>query len=336
MPAEYPGPVGEALATVRDELCSAAPDPQTAAGIDAYLHRVLAGAMTDSLLADVMATGGLVRSLPTKGAPNPDYLMSHARIDAARRYRIHGWLGDSERIGIGAYRVDPAGRLEVDAYATVHAASVSADGRFAVEVGVDAESVGALRITEHARLLIVRILHRDAQGIPASVAMTGAQAQPVPPDGALDRAAAALVGSVRQFLRWSQLLSAEPNRLAEPPDAIADEAQGDPDTTYRFGYYRLGDDESLHVTIPGNLAGHWSLHAYNHWCEVIAGAGVHDRSAVVDPDGDVHIHIGPTAAPEAGNHLDTRGERRGVLVFRAIGTRQVPAFDVRLRKGHGR
>jgi hypothetical protein len=87
----------------------------------------------------------------------------------------------------------------------------------------------------------------------------------------------------------------------------------------------------LEVLIPAGLSGYWSLHAYNHWCESLPGAGVHDLSAVPDTDGCLRVRIGPTLAPGFANCIDTLGRRRGLLIFRAIGTgtTQIPQAQVR-------
>lgn len=141
-----------------------------------------------------------------------------------------------------------------------------------------------------------------------------------------------LTRSVRQFLEWTRLASLNPNRITAMPESIADEAQGDSDTMYRLGYYQLGQGEWLEAILPESPQAYWSLHAYNHWCESLPGAGRHDRNAAPDADGRIRIAIGPDAPIDARNRIDTLGRRRGVLLFRAIGDEAASIPEVILRR----
>lgn len=323
-----------ALATVRAELVAAAPDAATAAEAETYLLRVLTAALNDAFLPHLFRAGDLTRVLPTRGAPSPDYLMWFAGIDPSRRCRLEGCLQDSERVGIGLYRFSSFGALEIDGYAVVDPTTVGPDGRFSLDITAEAAGPGGLRTTPETRALIVRILHRAADGFPAVVTMSGEASKPARTGAAqrkLEQVGSATLHGIRQFLRWSELLSAAPNRLLDPPAAIAAEVQGDPDTVYRLGYYALGENEWLHVTIPSAVHGYWSLYAYNHWCEILPGAGFHDRSVAADADGHVRIHIGPSPSADGSNWIDTLGRSRGMLIFRAIGATDIPALSAQVR-----
>jgi hypothetical protein len=327
-----------AMATARAEIAAAAPDAATAAEGEAYLLRVLTTALADTTLGHILSEGGLTPALPTRGGPNPDYLMRHAPIDPTRRYRIEGRLNASERVGVGVYTASaPGGELILAGYAAFEPSNAGPDGRFALDLGPDATGEGAIALSPQARALIVRILHRDREGVPAQVRLEG------PPairdlslaggaaDAAQAMAAQMLLAGVRQFLLWSREISAAPNRLTKPPAALGAAVQGDPDTVYIFGYYDLAEGEWLEAEMPEGLSGYWSLHASNHWCETLPGAGVHDRNAKPDPDGRIRVRIGPTPPAGLANAVDTLGRRRGVLICRYIGTKDPtpPAAAIR-------
>lgn len=318
-----------AVAEARAIIAAAAPDPALAAEGQAYVARVLTACLNDAFLGHLMCDGGLFRALPTRGGPNPDYLMSHAPIDPARRYRIEGRLNDSERVGVGLYSFGKMGAADLSAYAAFDAVTADDEGRFSLEIASDAAGPGTLAIQPDARVLIVRILHRDPAGQPARVVLTGG-----PPvadlglmrgsaDGALEHAAQVMLSTVRQFLEWSAVTSAAPNRfLAEAPN-LSQGVIGDADTTYYLGYYDLAEGEWLEAVMPPGIPGYWSLHAYNHWCEPLPRAGAHDRNTRCEPDGGIQIVIGPNPPADAPNRIETVGRRRGLLVCRIIGAPDV-------------
>jgi hypothetical protein len=326
-----------ALAEARAALAAAAPDADTAAEAEAYLMRVTASTLADGFLKDHLTEGGLGRALPTRGGPNPDYRMCGGGLDPRRRYRLEGRLNASERVGVGLYALDPAGGTLLTGYAAFDRNSVDANGGFTLEMAPDASGPGALAISPDTRVLVIRVLHRN-DGPAAGVRLEGAAPAPAftpamgGSEAALAMAGRSLLGGVRQFLEWSELISASPNTFTTPPAKIADVVRGDPDTGYYFGYYRLQPGEWLEATIPAGLPGYWSLHAYNHWCEALPGAGVHDLSAKPDADGRLRVRIGPDAPAELPNRVDTLGRRRGVLIFRTHGEPRQQAPTAALRR----
>lgn len=330
--------LGAAIATARAELAAVAPDAATAVEAEPYLMRVVTNCLDDGFLAHLFTERGLTEALPTRGGPNPDYVMYHALLDPAGRYRLEGNLHDSERAGVGLYSFGPAGEALLAGYAAFDRATAESDGHFSLDIAADASGPGTLKTTPSSRVLLIRVLHRAAQGRPCALTLVGASSPGLAlatgsTDGALTQASHIVLRSVRQFVRWSQVTSANPNRfIAAPPDMEA-EVQGDPDTSYRLGYYALGDGEWLEATIPPGLRGYWSLHAYNHWCESLPGAGAHDLSALPDPDGQIRVRIGPAVPSDLANRVDTQGRRRGVLIFRAIGSGVTPIPGTAIRRG---
>jgi hypothetical protein len=317
-------------------LAAAAPDRASAEEAESYLMRVMTASLNDAFLGHLFTGEGLTRALPTKGGPNPDYLMCHAGIDATRQYRLAGCLNDSERAGVGLYSFTASGAALLEGYAAFDRTNVAADGCFSLDLAANATGSGTLAITPSCRVLIVRTLHRN-RGQPCTLTLTGgASPRGLAPvmgnsERALAQAGQATLRGVRQFLEWSRQVGASPNCFTLPPPSLAAEVQGDPETAYSLGYYQLGEGEWLEVSIPAGLRGYWSLHAYNHWCESLPGAGVHDLNAAADADGRIRVRIGPTLAPNLLNRVDTQGRRRGVLIFRSIGTDQTQIPHAELR-----
>lgn len=133
--------VNAAVATARAEVAAAAPDAATAAEGEAYVMRILATCLNDAFLGHLFSEAGMSRALPTRGGPNPDYRMAFAPVDPSRRYRLDGWLKDSERVGIGLYSFGKGGSAVISAYAAFDAANVGADGRFALDIAAEATGV---------------------------------------------------------------------------------------------------------------------------------------------------------------------------------------------------
>lgn len=325
----------EAVATARAELSSAAPDEATAAEAEDALMRLTAASLGDVFLSHQLTEGGLSRPIPTLGGPNPDYILSSAPIDPASHYRLKGCLHDSERVGVGLYSIGAGGAMLLDGYAVFDRRSVAADGCFALELAAGADGPGTLAIPADCRVLIVRTLHRDPRGRPCTLTLEGSAMTPrLEPargsaEAALAQAGQRVLGTVKQFIEWSRLISANPNRFITPPESIAAAVRGDPDTGYYFGYYQLRDGECLEVLMPEGVPGYWSLHAYNHWLESLPGAGFHDLNATPDSDGRIRLQIGPSVQ-RGSNPVNTQGRRRGALIYRTIGDEQVRIPEARV------
>jgi hypothetical protein len=318
-----------AVAAARDEVAAAAPDPAVAAEGEAYVMRILATCLNDAFLGHLFTDSGLSRALPTRGGPNPDYRMAFAPLDQTRRYHLAGRLNDSERVGVGIYSFEPGGSANICDYTAFDRTSVDTQGQFAVNIARDAGGADALTIHPEARVVMIRTLHRDPMGDPAHLVLTGG-----PPirdltlargsvDAALGQVAQALLGSIRTFLEWSAVTSTAVNTFHAQTPPMVQGVQGDPDTIYFLGSFNLRVGEWLEVRLPAGIPGYWSLHAYNHWCESLPGAGVGDNHCIAEADGSIRIAVGPTAAGDAPNRIDTLGRRRGALICRFIGAIEI-------------
>jgi len=328
----------ETIDTIREELLAIAPDEATAAEAESYLMRLMTAGLDDACLSHLRSESGLTRALPTRGAPNPDYIMWHAAIDPTHLYRLDGCLHGSERVGIGLYTVNPNGAPSIAAYRVFDRNAIDGNGLFSVELGAMVSGPSALPIPLAARVLLVRVLHRASQAQACTLMLTGGpekehlhtisgSAQQM-----MSRCAQGALRAARLYMKWSRATSGSPNAFIAPPPAMADEVQSDPDTTYGLGGYDLGEGEWLEAQIPQGLRSYWSLHTYNHWCESLPHAGIHDLQAVPDADGRVRLRIGPAVPFGLANRIDTLGRRRGALVYRSIGSSGAELPQVSLRQ----
>lgn len=313
-----------AIAEARAAVAAAAPDPDTAAKGEAYVSRVVTAALAPAFLGHRLTQAGLSMPLPVYGGPNPDYIMRHASISPDERYRLEGRINGSERVGIGIYTVGANGAPRIAGYTALHRQDCAADGSFALTIAADATGPGTLAIPPAARILMIRLLHRD-DSEPASLALSGGQ-KPIGPtlmtgsnDGALAFAARMVRANIAEYMKWVSAARALPNRLDFAPPELADTVVGDADTQYFLGGFDLGAGEWLEVTMPAGLPGYWSLHAYNFWYEHLVTPGVHDRNATAEADGTLRIAIGPSLPGNQPNRIDSLGHRRGALVCRVVG-----------------
>jgi hypothetical protein len=240
----------------------------------------------------------------------------------------------SERVGVGLYRYGPNGAPLAAGYAAFDRANCASDGSFALAIDGGEGGMG-LKVEPETRVMLVRVLHRDPESEPASLRFTGGPPQrglalaTGSADGALAFVARSLAQNVREYLKWTSAALALPNRLDLAPPELTETVQGDPDTQYYLGGFDLGDGEWLEVTMPDELRGYWSLHAYNFWYEHLQTAGAHDRNVRADADGRIRIAVGPELPSKADNRIYTLGRRRGAFVCRMMGGGARPGAIVR-------
>lgn len=317
--------LAEAVAAARALITDAAMDAATAAEGEAYVTRVMAAGLGGAVLGHLFRQDGLSRALPCYGGPNPDYIMRFAPVDPAGRYRLEGRLNGSERVGLGLYSYGPNGAPLLAGYAAFDRSNCGEDGTFSLEFGDGAQANGSLPIRPGTRVMLARVLHRDATAEPATLRFSGGQPEPGlaltmgSNDAALTFAARSLGNNIREYLKWTQAARNLPNQLAPAPPELTATVQGDADTRYFLGGFDLAPDEWLEVRMPAGQSGYWSLHAYNVWYEHLQVPGVHDRNAHADPDGHVRIAVGPVLPEEFANRIDTLGRSKGAFVCRIIG-----------------
>ncbi len=326
-----------AIAEARQLVAAEAADEATAIEGEAYVARVVASAMTPQVMGHRLMEGGLSMALPVYGGPNPDYIMRHSPVSPDGRYRLEGNLNGSERVAVGLYSLGRNGAPLVAGYTAFDRSNCDPDGSFALDMAAGLSGPGTLAIAPDVRIFMVRVLHRDSSP-PALLRFSGAPEQRGPSlatgtiEGALGIAAHMVRANVTEYMKWVRAARNLANRLDAAPEELADTVIGDVDTQYLLGGYALGEGEWLEVVLPGDIKGYWSLHAYNYWYEHHVSPGVHDRNAVVGPDGKVTIAVGSDAPADCANRIDTLGRRRGAFVCRVVGNGcEIPPPVTRVR-----
>jgi hypothetical protein len=347
--ASGPGALLACMRAGYDAIADAAPDDDTRTEGEAYLTRLAATTLERTFPAPSASIEGFAWSrFPMAGA-NPDFRMGQLQIDPAGRYLIEGVVHGADRIGFGCYTPTPGAGLELDGYVNLTGLRVTADGSFSVLVeaadgasptpprgtGVASPS-GRLAMKATSRVLIVRELHKLPTTATAEISVRRLDSTDgLPAAAAMDpfaMAAAQIDAILHQYLRWTELFTAAPNSMAVMPAELDDAVNGDPDTRYYSGAFMLGEGEFAEVTIPDVRCDYWMIQMNNHWLEPLADGHRNDATAMVDDDGVTRIRIaaGPLAARNA---LDTRGRRRGTLLYRTIDAREtvVPTLAIRSR-----
>ena len=145
---------------------------------------------------------------------------------------------------------------------------------------------------------------------------------------ALDRVGPTLGAVVTQFLGWTAAFEAHKHEIRPLDPKLLAVAQGDPNTSYNYGYWELADDEAFVIDLePPERFDYWNLQLGNHWLESLDfmhhDTHVNHETAVAGPDGGIRIVVS-LRDPGVPNWLDTAGHRRGALALRWVGASEEP------------
>ena len=276
------------------------------------------------------------------GLDNPDYVYGGARLSPRYGYRLRGRLNDAHSIRMGAFSGGlgtPEGLVR-DSYLTTEDLSPDANGRFEVAISTEPQPSPWLAMKEGTNSLNVRqtMLDRPNQ-TPAELTLertdAGSPPQPVDPErfaGALGRAGFTVAAVVGQFLGWTASFAAHPHQVLPIDPQLLAFAQGDPDTSYNYGYYDLGPDEAWIIEFEPPECEYWNIQLGNHWLESLDfehyQTSLNHHTAAVEDDGTVRVVVA-RRDPGHPNWLDTAGHARGGLALRWVGAEIEP--EVRCR-----
>jgi len=266
------------------------------------------------------------------GGPNADNVYRHARVDAARRYRIRGQMHSCEDFMLAVrmgFMHEPRWGTVVELAA--HELGIGRGDEFELVVGgEDPGDPGGhwVPLPEGAAMVSFREYYFDwAVDEPAAMTIecldddVDAPAPRV--DGAalalrLGDAAAGVEHSVEYWNRYLHEHRAEGiDNVFQPPMKVA---KGLAAARYGFCFWDLGDDDVLLVEADAPGARYWSFHCYDLGTyelidPVDRPTSLDHEQAVVDPDGRVRVVVAHED-PGVPNWLDTGGRRRGQLTFR--------------------
>ena len=158
----------------------------------------------------------------------------------------------------------------------------------------------------------------------------GSPPQPVDPErlaAALGRAGFTVAAVVGQFLGWTASFASHPHQVRPIDPQLLAFAQGDPDTSYDYGYYDLGTDQAWIIEFEPPECEYWNIQLGNHWLESLDfeyyRTSLNHHTAPVEDDGTVRVVVA-RHDPGHPNWLDTAGHARGGLALRWVGAEIEP------------
>lgn len=286
-----------------------------------YVSRLLHALSETSLVPldferpSFMAMRESVRHL---GAAGPDIDYDVAVVLPGRRYRITGIRGDASYVGIVVYGSGGAqGATSILESVDVDTL-VDAHGRFTFDV-------------EHAeagRVIIRQYFHDRAMqqrgAWEISIADTAAGsggAAPLPDVGIVGHR----VANSADMLRWNAQLNQlwTPERRDHPNEFIPLSAEDivaaipNPDVSYSFTWWRIGDGEALVVDAQPPDTRYWAVQLCDRWFQSYPHrrTNLNDRQVKPNADGSIRVVIAGDGVDRV-NQLDTSGHTTGVVFFR--------------------
>ena len=308
-----------------------------------YVARIAANFL-DMMTADPQPSRATLQPRDGKiGLANPDYLYCRARLSGQFEYKLRGHLGDTDAIGFGTFSggVGTKQGLIRDGYIDSSQLVLEPDGTYEILLSTTEQPGNWLPMTDATNSLQIRqtLLDRTRQsGVPVVLEQLGEASLPPPLDPAsfartLGAAGALVGGVVNQFLRWTDEFAAHPHQIRVLPPELQAFAQGDPNTSYHYGYWELAEDEALLIDFRPPECDYWNLQIGNHWVEALdplhRRTHVHDQSVIAGDDGPVRIVISHRD-PAVPNWLDTAGHRRGTIALRWVGAPSLPETRTRV------
>ncbi len=285
-----------------------------------YVMRILQAVSETSLVAfdfDRPSFMTMRESVRHLGAAGPDIDYDVAILAAGKPYRITGSRGDAAYVGIVVY------------------GSGGAEGASSILAAVDIDDVadqtgGFTYDIDHpdaARVIIRQYFHdrgseqRGVWEIERLDATDRLGPAPLPQAAIVEHR----IGMGAQTLRWNAQLNTlwTPDRRDHPNEFIRLEADDivaavpNPDVTYAFSWWRLGDGEALEIVVRPPEARYWAIQLCDRWFQSYPHrqTNLNDQQVRAESDGSVRFVLSAND-PGTYNWLDTSGHTTGVVFFR--------------------
>ena len=309
-----------------------------------YLSR-LTSTFLGNATSDPMPARTSLRPMGAKiGLDNPDYVYFNVPLSHRHKYIVRGHMGDAHLIGFGTFSggLGTKEGLIRDGYLESSELELGPDGHFEIHLGPEkSENPNWLPMKEKTNSIQIRqtLLERARQRPgPIELERLG-ESPPAPPldparfASVLDRAGGIVAGTVGQFLGWTKSFAAHPHEIRPLDPALMTFAQGDPNTSYNYGYWNLDEDEAFVIEFTPPECEYWILQIGNHWLESFdfmhRNTHVNHHTAIADSNGLVRVVISATD-PGLPNWLDTAGHQRGALALRWVGANEEPHTHTRV------
>lgn len=310
-----------------------------------YLSRLTCSFLGNATADPLPATAALVPLSMKIGLDNPDYVYFSLALDSAHEYILRGRLGDAHMIGFGTFSggLGTKTGLIRDGYLESGDLDLGPDDHFEIRLGRERTPGNWLAMTDNTNSLQIRqtLLERAQQRpSPVEVERLGAGRAPEPLDparfrAALDRTGGIIAGTVNQFLGWTADFAAHPHEIRPLDPALSAVAQGDPSTSYNYGYWDLKEGEAFVVEFTPPNCEYWNLQIGNHWLESFdfmhRSTHLNHHTATRDEQGEIRIVVA-ARDPGGPNWLDTSGHARGALALRWVGATEIPDVRTSVKK----
>jgi len=303
------------------------PDPKNdreAADGHRYVMRIVAAVTENNLVmrdADRPAFQPMLESTRYLGAAGPDIDYDVATLHPGRAYRVTGRRGDASFVGIclydGGSAAGPASLLDsVD----VDTLDVAADGSFTWEFAHP----------DAVRVIVRQYFHDRSTQHRGEYAIAFTDGEPAPERLPTVEEVAGQLRNAAMSIRWNaqlnQLWGAEyretPNAFVRQSAAEIAAAVPNPDVTYAFAWWRVGEGEALVVEhTPPPDCRYWALQLCDRWfqCYPDRRSNLNDREVVPEADGSVRLVVAATD-PGHPNWIETGGHTVGTMFFRWLHT----------------
>lgn len=280
------------------------------------------------------------------GGPNADNIYRHARIDTARRYRIHGRMNSCEdwvlAIRCGFMHQPKWGTVH-EVYA--HELGIGAGDEFELLVGGErVDGAHWVPLPDGAIMASFREYYFDWQPAdPAFMTIECLDDDVDAPGGRLEAAELAarlddaILGVEHSVRNWNTYLNEHraggvDNVMAAPHKVT----KGLAAARYAFGFWDLGPDDAIIIETTVPDARYWSFQLYEMGTYELIDMVEHQSSlnhtqVRVDPDGKVRVVLSHRD-PGIANWLDTANRRVGQFTFRFFWSNEDPVFTTRTAK----
>lgn len=286
------------------------------------------------------------------GGPNADNVYRHARVDAARRYRLRGRMHACDDF-ILAMR---AGFMHLPTWGTLHEVSASTLGigrgdEFELLLGGD--DPGAIPVPPGTISASIREYYFDwSADEPATFVIECLDDDADTPGERLSesalaaRLATAVDGVEHSVEYWNRWLLDE--RAKQPVNTFGAphvQAKGLDAARYAYCFFDLAPGDALVVDGEVPAARYWSFQLYEMgWFELVdqleRQTSLNHTQVAVDRDGRVRLVVAADDPAGVANWLDSGGRRTGLLLHRWFwpsgdglaampSTAVVPVTDVR-------
>jgi len=325
-------------------------DPLNRAEGYRYLTRLLRGGLESFLEhsdADFPVLRCICHETIKLGADNPDNRYETASINSKHDYRISGYRGSVDYLGLGSVinLYGSGGGMETTGYVEASELTIADDGYFEIVISQQEQPGNWLPMGPETNSINVRQTFQDRDNEVAAdlkierIGAEGLRPEPLTAeklDQSLRGAMMFVQGASYMFEDWAESFVATTNQLPAADQEYCQSIGGDPNIFYFHSAWALAEDEALVLEaaeIPECKT--WNFQLDNWWMESLDyryhNIHFNKHTAHYEPDGSVKIVVAEKN-PGHPNWVETAGHRQGSMCWRWIGAQQHPPVTARVVK----